>query len=268
MGDPLIRCRISPILSFLAPSIPASWWLAAAYRHTQSTASNRPSYFRSAFHSTADRRADSSSSADLEFLDEFLDELPNPNARRDSDSSRNLSKNINVKSLLDEALKDIPKLQRRKSSDADHESSATLIESEYEKRLRQTPDHYYADLMKFPEVPYKQGTSNRSSPSSAQDSDNNIIQGQRAKRTIRSRPTVGRTIEISPERGIDFAGALRSLDRTCRVNGVRRDLARQRFHERPGMKRKRLKSERWRKLFRESFNATVARVKEMRRKGW
>lgn len=91
---------------------------------------------------------------------------------------------------------------------------------------------------------------------------------KRAKRTVRARPSIGRTIEVDAERGRDLGRALRSLEIKCAVNRVRADQQRQRFHERPGLKRKRLKSERWRKLFRESFRATVGRVKEMRRKGW
>lgn len=68
--------------------------------------------------------------------------------------------------------------------------------------------------------------------------------------------------------GTDFGKALRNLEILCAVNGVRKDQQRQRYHERPGMKRKRLERERWRKFFKEGFRAAVGRVKEMRRKGW
>ena len=90
----------------------------------------------------------------------------------------------------------------------------------------------------------------------------------RAKRTIRSRPSIGRTVEVNQDRGGDFGRALRTLEILCNINRVRQDRNKQRFHERPGLKRKRLKSERWRKMFKESFKATVGRVQEMRRKGW
>jgi small subunit ribosomal protein MRP21 len=49
-------------------------------------------------------------------------------------------------------------------------------------------------------------------------------------------------------------------------NRIRADFNRQRFHERGGLKRKRLASERWR--FKEGFQRTVTRVQELRRKGW
>ena len=90
----------------------------------------------------------------------------------------------------------------------------------------------------------------------------------RASLTIRSRPSVGRTIEINPDRGVDLGRAFRSLDITCALNNVRIDAARQVFHERGGLKRKRLKSERWRKRFKIGFKHVVGKVKVMRRKGW
>ena len=84
--------------------------------------------------------------------------------------------------------------------------------------------------------------------------------------TIKSRPSLGRTVEVTAARGV--AVALQQLEAECRRNNVRVDQKRQRFHERPGMKRKRLKSERWRKRFKIAFKATVQKVQAMRRKGW
>lgn len=86
--------------------------------------------------------------------------------------------------------------------------------------------------------------------------------------TIQSRPSLGRTVEVAPERGLDLGRAIRSLEIECSVNRVRDDRARQRFHERGGLKRKRLKSLRWRRNFKQGFKAVVAKVKAMRRKGW
>ena len=83
--------------------------------------------------------------------------------------------------------------------------------------------------------------------------------------TIKSRPSLGRTVEVT-ERGV--AAALQQLEAECRRNNLRVDQTRQRFHERPGMKRKRLKSERWRKRFKIAFKATVQKVQDMRKKGW
>ncbi|KAL8966223.1 MAG: hypothetical protein Q9197_006109 [Variospora fuerteventurae] len=89
----------------------------------------------------------------------------------------------------------------------------------------------------------------------------------RATATIKSRPSLGRTVEVIPERGMDLGRALKSLDVNCAVNNVRKDANKQRYYERPGLKRKRLHSERWRRRFKIGFKAVVAKVKSMRRKG-
>ena len=98
--------------------------------------------------------------------------------------------------------------------------------------------------------------------------DIGIPEATRAAATIKSRPSLGRTVEVMPQQGLDLGRALRSLDINCNVNNVRQDARMQKFYERPGLKRKRLKSERWRRRFKIGFKAVVAKVKAMRRKGW
>ncbi|KAH0534217.1 hypothetical protein FGG08_007193 [Glutinoglossum americanum] len=89
-----------------------------------------------------------------------------------------------------------------------------------------------------------------------------------AQPTIRLSPSTGRTVAVEPRRGVDLARAFRNLDMMCRQNNVKQDFARQRFHERPGLKRKRLKSVRWRRNFMAGFREMVGKVDRMRRKGW
>lgn len=86
--------------------------------------------------------------------------------------------------------------------------------------------------------------------------------------TLRLGPSVGRSVAVEPERGIDLGRAFRNLDINCARNTVKGDFMRQRFHERPGLKRKRLRSTRWRRRFKEGFRAMVGKVEEMRRSGW
>ncbi|KAF2721410.1 hypothetical protein K431DRAFT_284792 [Polychaeton citri CBS 116435] len=81
-------------------------------------------------------------------------------------------------------------------------------------------------------------------------------------------PSVGRTVNIDPARGFDASRAFRQLEMNCNRNGVKRHAMRQRFHERPGLKRKRLHSERWRRRFKEGFRETVKMVQRMKRQGW
>ena len=91
---------------------------------------------------------------------------------------------------------------------------------------------------------------------------------RRSKKTVRSRPALGRTIEVEPTKGVDFGQALRKLDILLATNKVRTEQRRQKFHERPGLKRKRLKSERYRAYFKSAFTAAVDRVKKMKAQGW
>lgn len=81
-------------------------------------------------------------------------------------------------------------------------------------------------------------------------------------------PSLGRSVTVSAQKSMDLARAFRSLEIKCAVNNVKRDFNTSRFHERPGMKRKRLKQVRWRARFKAGFQAIVRRVEDMRRKGW
>jgi hypothetical protein len=86
--------------------------------------------------------------------------------------------------------------------------------------------------------------------------------------TIKLGPNVGRTIELDASRGVDVARGLSLLSMLCARNKVKADQIRQKFHERPGMKRKRLKSQRWRRRFNEGFKDVVKRVQKLRKQGW
>lgn len=89
---------------------------------------------------------------------------------------------------------------------------------------------------------------------------------QKARVPMRLTPSTGRSISIGT--GIDVARGLRLLEQSCARNRVRADFTYQRFHERGGLKRKRLRRQRWRKKFMEGFKATVERVKQLKHQGW
>lgn len=82
----------------------------------------------------------------------------------------------------------------------------------------------------------------------------------------RLRPVIGRTVDLN--NNIDVARGLAILGQKVSANRVRNELNKQRFHERPGLKRKRQRSERWQKRFKEGFKATCKRVRELARQGW
>ncbi|KKK27070.1 hypothetical protein ARAM_000051 [Aspergillus rambellii] len=81
-------------------------------------------------------------------------------------------------------------------------------------------------------------------------------------------PTLGRQVFVEPERGVDLAAALRSLQTACAVNRVRQQSNAQKFHVRRGQMKKNLRIERWRRLFKFSFSHTVSKIQRMREQGW
>lgn len=83
----------------------------------------------------------------------------------------------------------------------------------------------------------------------------------------RLRPSIGRTIHLEVGK-VDLARGLALLNTRVRTNKVSQDVAKQRFHERPGLKRKRLRSERWRARFKDGFKTACSRVQELAKQGW
>jgi hypothetical protein len=80
--------------------------------------------------------------------------------------------------------------------------------------------------------------------------------------------STGRTVELDNARGRDIVRGITMLSSLMARNKVKYDFNKQKFHERPGLRRKRLKSERWRARFKTEFDATCKRVTELTRKGW
>ncbi|KAI1168392.1 hypothetical protein F5B18DRAFT_598222 [Nemania serpens] len=83
---------------------------------------------------------------------------------------------------------------------------------------------------------------------------------------LRTVPRTGRTVHVKAN--VDVARSFKLLSIQVAQNRLRNDFQRQRFHERPGLKRKREKSQRWKRNFRKGFLATVARVRELTSQGW
>ena len=282
--DPLLKSRMLPLLPFLAPSIPLFWRATAVTSQVRWPVLKSSRYGSSSIHTTAHQRAESSSSntADLDFLEDKASQKPTqpfrspfPQRNRPDDVLRN-----QVDSLLD-ATFDTPELAKRNPTESARiasadESSAELMETAFRNSVRnpRAPVRSYQEIARKMQFPPQQTDSERTPSSFTNDMYQSLQQNttsrpaKRAKRTVRSRPAVGRTVEVLPDRGMDVGRALSNLDMICALNRVRIDQSRQRFHERPGMKRKRLKSERFRRMFKQSFRATVLRVMEMRRKGW
>ena len=78
---------------------------------------------------------------------------------------------------------------------------------------------------------------------------------------------MGRAQVVDSQR-LPLAPAFGMLKQKLVYEKVRPTARAQRFHERLGMRRKRLKSERWRKRFLEGFRHMVVKVKKMKAQGW
>ncbi|OTB00365.1 hypothetical protein M426DRAFT_324319 [Hypoxylon sp. CI-4A] len=101
------------------------------------------------------------------------------------------------------------------------------------------------------------------------DLSNSITAEERpapSRPALRLVPRTGRTVHVG--RNTDVARSFKLLSIQVAQNRIAQDFQRQRFHERPGLKRKRLKSERWQKRFKKGFKACVSRVKELTKQGW
>jgi hypothetical protein len=83
---------------------------------------------------------------------------------------------------------------------------------------------------------------------------------------IKLNASTGRSVIIGA--GTDVARGIRLMEASCARNRIRRDATNQRFHERAGLKRKRLRRMRWKRKFMEGFKATVGRVKQLKNQGW
>jgi hypothetical protein len=84
----------------------------------------------------------------------------------------------------------------------------------------------------------------------------------------RLNPTYGRTVDLDVSRGRDIVRGIGMLGSLMARNKVKADFNKQRFHERGGLKRKRLASERWRARFKAGFKEVTGRVSELTKKGW
>ncbi|PWW74340.1 hypothetical protein C7212DRAFT_212220 [Tuber magnatum] len=83
------------------------------------------------------------------------------------------------------------------------------------------------------------------------------------KELPRTGPTAGRTVEVTS----DLSSALSRLRSIIAQNKLRVDQREQRFHVPPTLKRKRLKSLRHRKRFKDAFKRLVGIAMDMKRKG-
>ncbi|KAK2811702.1 hypothetical protein FQN50_002048 [Emmonsiellopsis sp. PD_5] len=131
--------------------------------------------------------------------------------------------------------------------------------------------------------------SKDSTPSSTSTSDNNLsdsahlsVLASDVRRTVidlprarqqgqvdmRLTPSLGRTVPVDAKAGVDLARAFQQLEKKCRVNEVKNMAMAQRFYVRRGQMKKKLKRDRWAKLFKAGFKHTIDRCQRLRKQGW
>lgn len=105
------------------------------------------------------------------------------------------------------------------------------------------------------------------------------IEDPTSQHRVHTRPTTGRTVFLehagrgsaASKQGLSATSAQHAfqvLNRTIKDQKIKTLHYRQRFHERKGMMRKRLRMERWRTRFKKGFKATTSRVLELKKQGW
>ncbi|KAF3052928.1 hypothetical protein E8E11_011706 [Didymella keratinophila] len=114
------------------------------------------------------------------------------------------------------------------------------------------------------------GNESMQNPSLSNKPSTNLEQQQKAtfESYPRLNPEYGRTVKLDAARGRDIVRGIGMLGSLMARNKVKSDFNKQRFHERGGLKRKRLNSERWRARFKTGFQQVTGRVMELTRKGW
>jgi small subunit ribosomal protein MRP21 len=248
-ADVFVRSQNSPLSSFLNPSLASRWTRGAqlCYR----TVNNRPtqraltsSTRRNALKpeaTTSAAPATVGSSSRSDAVDELSKSLwasparQSSSPRLDADAEKRMNKGDSALDIL-QALSDI---SNKPKGSTEFDTSLMLDPSSSLNDNRSLMDAYAQGQLAIPQPP---------------------------RVPMRLSPSTGRSVTIGT--GIDVARGIRLLEQSCARNRVRADATQQRFHERGGLKRKRLRRQRWRKRFMEGFQATVGRVKQLKNQGW
>lgn len=248
-----MRSQTNPLFSLLNPSSASRW--ARGTQLCYRTANNRPaqrtlanSARNNALKPEATTSASPTSKAGSNAASDSIDELskslwaspsrnPSHSPRLDTETEKRMNKGDSALDILEALAKNVDQSKPKSTSGID------------------------TSLMLDPSLPLN---DNRGLMDSF--SQGHLAIPQTPRVPMRLTPSTGRSVTIGT--GIDVARGIRLLEQSCARNRIRADATQQRFHERPGLKRKRLRRQRWRKRFMEGFQATVGRVKQLKNQGW
>ena len=275
LGDVLLKSRPSPLFSFLAPSLSTLPWPSTAFQTSVYLSRSQVSVPRRYLAtSTSSLQSPSTAAAQKPEDDEsrsstYVAQKP----ARPKDTVDNLLDRFGFPQKLSSNVpRNSPAYNSPSQLNANWRPSAELARLARARDLR-SGDHLQvrqgsiSDGMKLSRQEESTMDRNTQSVFDREGADS-MTQLKPLMPPVRLDAFVGRSENVNPLKGIDLGTAVRKLEIKCAYNNVRRDFIKQRFHERPGLKRKRLKRERWRKRFKEGFKAVVLKVKKMRKQGW
>ena len=264
VGAPLLRSS-QPLLPFLAPS---------ACRPSSRRAIDAVSRQRPAFSTSKDRRAESPSQAYEDDISSLLDGALDGNkgtpAVGASRTSRFKSSSAQTSNPPSRVESQAGRYQPKPGSSVDDLLAAMgsrSTSSSFQRRSGGNDVSGFRDIASMLDVNAPARPSTAASRRNA-DLPPSIPAIPEKPLPFKLNASVGRSVTVDSERGMDVGRAFRTLEIQCARNSVRKDFMRQRFHERAGLKRKRLRSERWRRRFKEEFKGTIAMVQKMRAQGW
>lgn len=266
-ADALIRSNASPLSNLLIPSSNIRWasqrqltpkYTCAPPSRRNFATSNRRNAIRPAITSAPPTAPESDStteeaSKDPHAKDDIIEQLSdNLWAQRPSQATSSLFPKL---SPLQTAIR---------SSGTD---SSSLLSGYSRASQNRAPDSGRFDLSRMMDPPSSSiGGPGPLSIDLMQNLDGIAPPAPVRKVPLRLNPSMGRHVSVTQT--VDVGRAFKMVDMNCSRNKIKGDSNRQRFHERPGLKRKRLASQRWRVRFQAGFRATVNRVKQLKRQGW
>ncbi|MCJ1429015.1 hypothetical protein MMC29_006928 [Sticta canariensis] len=248
----------SPLLNFLAPSIhhkPSFTPRSGSHLVFTLPAPQRPYNF----HQTFRQNFSCSTSNPAEFQDAKSSNNPPVSLRFTPVAPAQSSSENLISDLLEDTLSSGSRSRNRRRGSLSRPSSLSLVQEAYAKQ---------GEIASGMVMPPDYGLPETTVSASYKMANviNNLQSQPRASRSIHSHPSLGRAIEIQSR--TDLARSFFQLNKLVRQNKVKHYQKMQRFHERPGVRRKRLQRERWRARFKDNFHNAVEKIKTMKRMGW
>ncbi|KAH9210033.1 hypothetical protein DL95DRAFT_371475 [Leptodontidium sp. 2 PMI_412] len=255
-ADALLRSQTSPLAAFLSPATNVRWMNNAqlGYRgcsNRQIQRSFTSSVQRNALRPSATTTASPSPTIDAS--------IPESDPTEPQPALEEQAKSLGWTARSRTSSYTIPTLTPERERTMNGGSSADDLMA----MLKQRRSSSNMDVTRMRDTKLLQNSGGFGLPQSI---GNDVGVYKPTRKPIRLNPSTGRTVTVGAT--IDVAKGFRLMEMSCARNKVRSDAMKQRFHERGGLKRKRLRRERWRVRFMEGFKATIARVKQLKHQGW